>query len=441
MTLYFSDGSPTTELGSEDLRHGLFEALGKLGPRYKVLVVPPDSTRIHSQAGLLTNLAYQFYGDRITDVMPALGTHFAMDDELLTEMFGDVPKSLIRVHRWRDDVITLGHVPADFVRDATCGLWSRPWPVQMNRLIAQGSHDLILSVGQVVPHEVIGMANYNKNLLIGTGGVSGINESHYISALWGVERILGQADNPLRRILNCAEQLFCRDLPIVYVLTVVGPRSTTAPAGGMHTASCGEVSDELVVRGMFIGDDPECFWLAAELALEVNFRYVDQPVSKMVAYLDPKEFHSTWLGNKAVYRTRMAIADGGELIVLAPGVRTFGEDPEIDRLIRKYGYRTSPEIKRAVEENADLAANLSAAAHLMHGSSEGRFQITYCPGHLTSAEIESVGYSFGDLAEHRSRYCPNSTADGWHKTNDGEQYYFVGRPAMGLWAHRSRLEN
>ncbi|MCI0492510.1 MAG: lactate racemase domain-containing protein [Planctomycetes bacterium] len=436
MTLYYASGSPTAELTLEDLRAALFSVLEQLGPRQRVLALPPDITRRHSQAGPLTTMAYEYYGDRLVDVMPALGTHFAMTGEQLSQMFGDLPQELIRVHRWRQDVVTLGNVPAEFVGEVTQGLWTRPWPAQMNRLVAHGGHDLILSIGQVVPHEVIGMANYNKNLFVGTGGVAGINESHYISALWGIERILGQADNPLRRILNYAERLFCRDLPVIYVQTVVGSRRHL-PGGEEPT----DLDDEPVVRGLFIGDDPECFERAAKLAVEVNFQFVAEPVKKMVVYLEPEEFHSTWLGNKSVYRTRMAIADGGELVVLAPGVRTFGEDPEIDRLIRKYGYRTSPEVMRFVEENADLAANLSAAAHLIHGSSEGRFRITYCAGQLAREEIESVGYAYGNLAEKSQRYRPRPIPDGWHTMQGGERYYFVGRPAIGLWAHRSRLPN
>ncbi len=121
---------------------------------------------------------------------------------------------------------------------------------------------------------------------------------------------------------------FASDLPIVYVHTVVGRNA----------------DGKLEVRGLFVGDDRECFERAAELSLKVNFRMLDQPLKKVVVYLDPAEFKSTWLGNKSVYRTRMAIADGGELIVLAPGVREFGEDAEIDRLIRKYGYVGTPAV-------------------------------------------------------------------------------------------------
>ena len=139
----------------------------------------------------------------------------------------------------------------------------------------------------------------------------------------------------------------------------------------------------MAVRGLFVGTDADCFHAAAELSVQVNFTVLDEAPAKMVVYLDPDEFHSTWLGNKAVYRTRMAIADGGELIVLAPGVKTFGEDRAIDALIRKYGYRGTPPVMQLVREERRPAAEPSAAAHLIHGSSEGRFRIIYCPGHLT----------------------------------------------------------
>ncbi|MEK6247575.1 MAG: hypothetical protein N2C12_05300 [Planctomycetales bacterium] len=423
MALYFSHGSPTTKLSDEDLCAALSDVFDQLGPRQQVLAVPPDYTRLHSRAGLLTCMAHQYYGDSLVDVMPALGTHFPMRAWQLERMYPTLPKSLIRNHDWRNDVITIGEVPAEFVRQATEGIYDKPWPAQLNRLLWEGGHDLILSIGQVVPHEVIGMANYNKNIFVGTGGVAGINESHFIGAAYGMERMMGRADTPLRRILNYAERTFCGDLPVVYILTVIG----TDPQG------------ELVTRGLFIGDDPECFQRACELSMEVNFVILEEEPAKIVVYLDPDEFHSTWLGNKAIYRTRMAIADGGELIVLAPGVKTFGEDDEIDRLIRKYGYRHTPEILKWVKTTDDLPANLSAAAHLIHGSPEGRFHVTYCPGQLTQAEIEGVGYNYSDLQQMMTTYNPAQLADGWNNMPGGERIFFVRNPALGLWAHRSRM--
>ena len=421
--LYYAAGSQTTELTDEQLREALVGVFQQLGPRERVIAVPPDFTRFNSRAGQLTCMTYDHYGQHLVDVLPALGTHFEMPQWQKEKMFPGVPAELFRYHNWRTDVETIGTVPAEFVSEATEGIYQEPWPAQMNRLIWEGGHDLILSIGQVVPHEVMGMANYNKNLLVGTGGVRGINESHYIGAVYGMERIMGRADTPPRKILNYAQDNFCQHLPLLYVLTVIGQNQT----------------GELVTRGLFIGDDVECFEKASELSLAVNFEMVAKPIQKAVVYLDPEEFHSTWLGNKAIYRTRMAIADHGELIVLGPAVKTFGEDEEIDRLIRKYGYRTNKEILQFVADNEDLRANLSAAAHLSHGSPDGRFQVTYCPGNLTREEIESVGYNYGDLTEMSKKYDLNQLTDGF-QTVDGEEIFFVRNPALGLWAHESRMK-
>jgi nickel-dependent lactate racemase len=419
MSLYLALGSPTTELSSDQLREALAGVLDDLGPRRRVLAVPPDYSRAASRAGELTCMVHDYYGDALVDVLPALGTHEEISKKHREKMFPTVPADLFRYHNWRTDVETIGTVPAEYVTEVTEGVYREPWPAQLNRLISQGGHDLVLSIGQVVPHEVIGMANYNKNIFVGTGGVRGINESHYIGAVYGMERAMGNGDTPLRRILNYAQDHFCRHLPIVYVLTVIGP----SDAG------------KSVVRGLFIGDDVECFWKACELSFAVNVTVVPKPFKKCVVYLDPEKFPSTWLGNKSIYRTRMAMADDGELIILAPGVRTFGEDPEIDRLIRKYGYMTTPEIIAAVAANAELRENLSAPAHLIHGSSEGRFRITYCPGGLSREEIETACYQYGDLAKYSRRYDVNQLRDGWNTSADGEELFFVRDPAMGLWKY------
>lgn len=421
--LLFSQGSADTELSDADLASALVSALEQLGERKKVITVPPDFTRFNSKSGVLACAAAEHYGENLADVLPALGTHFPMSAAQLERMYPTVPRELIRAHRWREDVVTIGEVPADYVSEVTDGIWTRPWPAQLNNLIWEGGHDLILSIGQAVPHEVVGVANGNKNLFVGTGGQDGINESHYIGAVYGMERMMGRADTCLRRILNYAEDHFCQHLPIIYAQTVIGANDR----------------GELVTRGLFVGDR-EAFESAAELAVEVNFIQLDEDLSKVVVRMDPDEFHSTWIGNKGIYRTRMAIADEGELIILAPGVRTFGEDPEIDVLIRKYGYRTTEEVMRMVDENEDLRNNLSAAAHLIHGSSEGRFKITYCPGHLTRQQIEEVGYSYADLDEMVARYDPENRSDGWNTTANGERFYYISNPAMGLWASKSRLQ-
>jgi nickel-dependent lactate racemase len=423
MSLFLELGSENRALSSAELKEGLLLGLRALGQRNRVLVVPPDSTRYYSRAGELTTAAYQFYGDRLRAVLPAVGTHAPMTLEQLEKMFAGVPSALFRRHDWRRDTVRLGEVPSEFVREQSEGKLDYAWPAEVNRLIAEGGFDLILSIGQVVPHEVIGMANYNKNILVGTGGPESINRSHYLGAVYGMERIMGRADNPVRQVLNYAAGHFLKHLPIVYVLTVV---ATNEESG-------------TVARGLFIGDDIECFHKASDLSLRVNLAKLDAPIRKAVVYLDPGEFRSTWLGNKAIYRTRMALADGAELIVLAPGVKEFGEDAAIDKLIRQFGYRGTPATLEAVKKSEKLRANLSAAAHLIHGSSEGRFTITYCPGRLAREEVNAVGFQYGDLKSVASKYNPEKMKQGYNAV-DGEEVFFVPNPGLGLWTHRDRFQ-
>lgn len=420
---FYARGSKSETISDDELREGLFQALRALGPRRRVLAVPPDFTRFHSRAGRITELAWEHYGRSLTDVLPATGTHFEVTDAERREMFGRVPRELFRVHRWKQDLETLGRVPTEFIREVSEGALSFDWPAQVDRLIARGGHDLILSIGQVVPHEVVGMAGHMKNIFIGTGGAEAINKSHYLGAVYGMERMMGRAETPVRAVLDEADARFASHLPIVHVLTVVGR----------------EPDGSLALKGLFVGDDREVFTQAAALAREVNVQLLDEPLTKVVVFLDPGEFKSTWLGNKSIYRTRMAIADAGELIVLAPGVGRFGEDTGIDALIRKYGYFTTPRILKLVEENRDLQENLSVAAHLIHGSSEERFAITYCPSGLTRGEVEKAGFRYGDLATMTVRYDPRVLRDGWNELPGGERAFYISNPATGLWASRARF--
>lgn len=424
--LYYGKGGSDLVLTDKDLKEGLFKVLNQLEVQIdlqKALVVPPDFTRFHSRAGILTSNAYEYLGNKLTDILPALGTHTPMTSSEISRMFPNVPHTLFREHDWRKDLTTLGAVPGSFVSEQTEGKLDFDWPAQVNSLLVEGDFDLILSIGQVVPHEVVGMANYNKNIFVGTGGSEGINKSHFIGAVYGMERMMGRADTPVRKVLNYASDNFASKLPIVYVQTVVGMDN----------------KGELVTRGLFIGDDYECFEKASELSLKVNFEMLDKPLKKVVVYLDPEEFRSTWLGNKSIYRTRMAIADGGELIVLAPGVKDFGEDPEIDRLIRKYGYFGTEKTLDAVKENEELQSSLGAAAHLIHGSSEGRFSVIYCPGGLGKDEIESVNFKYAPLQDMIKKYNPEKLREGYNTMPDGEEIFYISNPALGLWAHKDRF--
>jgi nickel-dependent lactate racemase len=411
-----------------------------------VLLLPPDVTRFHSRAGFLTDIAAGKLGaggkqDRLGAVMPALGTHMAQTEEELKRMFPGTPLNKFRVHDWRNDVTELGRLEADWVEKTTEGKVRYDWPVQVNKILPNGGFSLIVSIGQVVPHEVIGMANHTKNLFVGTGGKEAIDKSHFAGASYGMEKMMGRADTPVRAMFDEGFRRFGDKIPpVLFALTVIGARSE------QEAAAAGKPRGSLAVRGLFVGFGRECFEKAAALAREVNVDILDEPIEKAVVYLEPEEFRSTWLGNKAVYRTRMAMADGGELLILAPGLERFGEDPGVDALIRKFGYRPSGVILEKAAKEKEIAENLSVAAHLIHGSSEGRFTIRYCPGPgVSRAEIESVGYEWGSLDEALARYDINKLSLGRNTLQEpahagtGECVFFVPNPALGLWAERTRF--
>jgi nickel-dependent lactate racemase len=421
--LYFSEGSPSAVIDDQRARELIDHMLLAMGKLNRVLLLPPDFTRRQSGAGELTVLLYERLRRHAhVEVMPALGTHTPMTELELERMFPGVPESAFRVHHWRNELVRLGEVPAARVREITEGRLDFPLACEINRLLVEEPWDRIISIGQVVPHEVAGIANHYKNIFVGVGGEDTINKTHFIGAVCGMETAMGRVNTPVRATLKYMAGHFTRDLPITYVLTV-----RANDAGGT-----------LLTRGMYAGDDDACFRDGAALCQKVNIQLLDEPISKVVVYLDPAEYKSTWLGNKAIYRTRMAMATGGELIILAPGVGTFGEDPKIDRLIRRYGYRGTSHTLEMVRKNPELARNLAAAAHLIHGSPEGRFRITYCPGKLTCEDTEAVGFAFGELAQMRERYDPARLRDGWNDVC-GERVFFVSNPGLGLWALRSQF--
>ncbi len=383
----------------------------------KVLIIPPDFTRMYSGAGKITAIYYDLLKDTCqVDIMPALGTHVPMTKEEWVAFFGEgVPYERMLVHNWRTDVIKLGEVPAEFVAQVSEGLVQTGVDVEVNRLLMDPSYDLILSIGQVVPHEVVGMANYSKNIFVGIGGSSMINSSHMLGAFYGMERIMGKDFSPVRKVFDYAQENFLSQIPLVYVLT------TTTNNG-----------DDVTIHGLYIGSERSNFEAAVKKSQQINLTHMANRLQKVVVYLDPREFKSTWLDNKAIYRTRMAIADGGELIVLAPAVAHFGEDEENDRLIRKYGYVGREKVLQLVEENDDLKENLSVAAHLIHGSSDGRFNITYCAGKMSEEEVRGAAFNYAPYAEMAAKYDPSKLVDGFN-TVDGEEIFYISNPALGLW--------
>jgi nickel-dependent lactate racemase len=409
----------------EDL---LREALQKaaqqicLNPK-RVLLLPPDITRMHSGAGWITEYLYLLLKDSCdVHVIPTLGQHEPHTPEQNRQMFGSIPNERIHAHDWRSGCVKVGELSADYIKEVAGGVADLPFPIVLNRMLMEQQWDLIINIGHVVPHEVLGFANHNKNYFIGLGGKDLICAAHMAAACCGIENNLGNLLTPVRQAFNEAEEQFLGRLPDFYIQVVLAR----------------DQAGQLVHTGLHVGDDLETYLTAARQAREQNITILDEPLRKVVCVMQGDEFFSTWVANKAIYRTRMALADGGELLIIAPGLKRFGEQPDVDALIRKYGYCGTPRVMELYKQNADMQDLAHATAHLLHGSSEGRFKITYAPGHLSRAEIEQVNFQYADLKEALRHYPIDKLKEGFNDVGR-ERVYFIPTPSAGLWATRDKL--
>ena len=403
------------------------EARRRIDARPKrVLLLPPDITRMHSGAGRLTEILYNLLaGEAEVHVIPTLGQHVPHSPADNRRMFGSIPNERITAHDWRGGCVEVGEIPGRFVDEATQGAADWAMPIVLNRSLMEEPWDLIINVGHVVPHEVLGFANHNKNYFIGLGGKELICAAHLAAASCGIENNLGNLITPVRTCFNRAEDEYLGGLPDLYVQVVLARNER----------------DQLVHTGVYVGDDLETYLGAARQSREENITLFDEPLQKIVCVMQGDEFFSTWVANKAIYRTRMALADGGELVIIAPGLKRFGEQPDVDAFIRKYGYVGTARVMEQYRREADMQDLAHATAHLLHGSSEGRFSITYAPGHLSQSEIEGVNFRYADINTTIARYRPEQCKPGWNTTTDGERFYFIPTPSAGLWATRDKLHN
>ncbi len=425
MSWFSEEGSLSLDRVLELARRAADEARERIcrDPK-RVLLLPPDITRAHSCAGKITEELYKIFS-KTADVyvIPTLGQHLPHTPEQNRWMFGSVPEEKILKHDWRNGATLIGEVPASFVKEVSNGKADWSIPVALNTPLVTEKWDLVINVGHVVPHEVLGFANHNKNYFIGLGGKATICASHMMAACCGIENNLGNLLTPLRKCYNKAEEDFLGFLPDCYFEVTMAYDS----------------EGKLGHTGVYVGDTLDVYLDAARASRKQNVTIVP-PLKKVVAVMQGDEFYSTWVANKAIYRTRMAMADGGELLIIAPGLRRFGEQPDVDALIRKYGYSGTENVMRLWKQEPVLQDLTHGTAHLIHGSSEGRFRITYAPGNLSKEEVESVCFGYADLEETLNRYNPAVMKNGFNTMPDGEEVYYISTPSAGLWSTAQKLE-
>src|ERR1051325_634753 len=188
----------------------------------RVLLLPPDITRMHSGAGRLTEMLYQLLaGEADVHVIPTLGQHVPHTPDENRRMFGSIPNERIHAHDWRGGCVRVGEIGAEEVSKTCGGVADWPIPIVLNRMLMEEPWDLVINVGHVVPHEVLGFANHNKNYFIGLGGKDLICAAHMMAACCGIENNLGNLLTPLRACFNWAEEKFLGKLPDFYVQVVL----------------------------------------------------------------------------------------------------------------------------------------------------------------------------------------------------------------------------
>lgn len=409
-----------------------FEEIATLIRRYisennwkSVLLIPPDITRSHSGAGLITAYLYEELTQRgcHVNVLPALGTHAPMTADELHEMFGkNIPMDAYLVHDFRKTITEVGVVPGTFLNEISEGLFTEDVHVSINPELLDISYDAVLSIGQVVPHEIAGMANYTKNIVVGCGGGELINVSHFLGVFWGLDRILGRDINPVRKLFDYIQDNLLCEIPFIFIQTVMI-----------------QIDGTDYYKGVYIGQGREPYNMAVRLSKRVNFNLVDRPIDKCVVWMDPHSYHSTWVTNKAIYRTQLAVKPGGEIIIIAPGVHTFGENDLADGIIRKYGYTPRDKMLELRKTESTLRDNLSLVGHLIHGCPEG-IHVTYCTNKLSREEMKKANLGYMRVEEALVKYPCQNWKNGWQKASDGSEVYFVANAALGLWCCEEIIE-
>jgi nickel-dependent lactate racemase len=391
-----------TELLTSSVLTAIVEqALDVVQPGERVLAIIPDKTRDDNTHHLFP-VAADFLAQRGVasfDALVAQGTHPPMSESQKLAKIGRTEFSgQLFDHRWDepDELITIGELSAETVRQLTNGLLQHAIPVSLNKLLAPGIYDTVLVFGATVPHEVAGFAGGAKYFFPGVAGPELTHTTHWLGALAGIENIIGQVDTPTRRLIEAAADLI--PARIISLNTVVSRNG----------------NDELVTYALFAGNIREAFRRAAEVSRQVHIRYTDRKYKRVVALLDP-HYDELWVGGKASYKLGAIVEEGGELIIYAPHLSKLSETH--GRLSEKYGYAPLESVRDMLGVSQELRENLCIAAHLAHVAYAGRldadgkvvprYRITMATG-LDEETCRRVNLGYLD---HRTFDCEAMGAD------------------------------
>ncbi len=397
-------------------------------PKNRILIIAPNFTLINSVGGEITQILYSFLKDNsIIDIIPASGMHQPLSKENRIKNYGKIPEQVFKIHNWRDSVKNIGQISSEDIKELSNDVLDYTIDVDINQNLLNKEYDHIISIGQVYPHETAGFSNGVKNILYGLGGSDFINKTHFLSAVVGIDNIIGQTQNPIQNLFKYASDSFLKErVKIHYISYVISTN----------------INAESFLQGLFFGDAENysrIFSKASKLSYNNNINVISDPLKNILVFLDPQNYSSTWRGNEAIYRTRRALENNGNLVIIAPGLTNFIEDPTLDDLIRKFGYLGKEAILEKVNKSKLLQENLSLAAHLIQGSSENKFKITYCTKNLSENDFRTVNYNWMNLEGAIKYYQIKKLKRGLNILPDGNEIFYITNPSINLWIARKKF--
>ncbi len=368
----------------------------------RVLVIVPDATRT-APLPLLFGALYQRLRPVVAqlDVMIALGTHPPMSEQQICKLLGIDESERQRLffqtqfhnHEWDrpERLTTLGTLSKADTAELSSGLLSLEVPVQINSRISD--YDLLLVLGPVFPHEVVGFSGGNKYFFPGIAGPDILNFFHWLGALITNASIIGVKDTPVRRVVDKAAAL----IPVTRrAITFV-------------------VASDASVYGLHYGT-PEAAWnAAADVSNQVHIRRVAKPFRQVLSCAPPM-YDDLWVAGKCMYKLEPVVADGGELIIYAPHVREISVTH--GALIERIGYHVRDYFTKQWDRFKEVpwgvlahSTHVRGGGTFEHGVERPRVQVTLA-SQIPRETCERINLGYRDPNEIDVESFANREAEG-----------------------------
>lgn len=322
----------------------------------RVLLIIPDATRTAPLPLLFDAIFHEIRPTcRDLDVLVALGTHPPMSDAQIAKLLGIDERERGRLfyqmqtfnHEWDrpDRLTTLGTLSKEETSELSNGLLSLEVPVQINSRIED--YDLLLVLGPVFPHEVVGFSGGNKYFFPGIAGPDILNFFHWLGALITNHEIIGVKDTPVRRVVNAAAAMIPKTRRAITFV----------------------VSSDCSLHGLFYGT-PESAWNeAADLSSKVHIKRCEKPFQQILSCAPPM-YDELWVAGKCMYKMEPVVADGGELIIYAPHMDEISVTH--GKLIEQVGYHVRDYFTKQWDKFKDVPWGV--LAHSTHVRGGGTYE-------------------------------------------------------------------